>query len=113
MKKNKKISELDETIITYIKKNRKFSRTKQIELKEQDQLNYIYNILESLNNINYIIFQDKIYRDHENRFLYTEDTYVFILNNNDLVDLIRKIEFNNYSYNNIILIENNNLIYLM
>ena len=113
MKKKKKISELDESIITYIKKNRKYSRTKQIELKEQEHLNYISNILESLKNINYIIFQDKIYREHEERFLYTEDTYVFILNNNNLVDLVKNMKFDKYSYDNIILIEDSNLIYLI
>lgn len=108
-----KDNELDEYIITYIKQNRKYSRTQQIKIEEQEYLNYIFNILESLNNINYIIFQDKIYREHEERFLYTEDTYVFILNNNNLVDLVKNMKFDKYSYDNIILIEDSNLIYLL
>ena len=111
MVKKKNISQLEDKVIKYLKQNRKFSKTKKI--KDQESFyDYILDKLNNLVNINYIIFQDKIYEKTLDRFLYTEDTYVFIINNSDLLNKIKQTNFNIYSYNNILYIEDGKLNYL-
>jgi len=112
MKKKKIISPLEESIIKYLKQNRKFSRTVKIE-NQENYYNFILNKLDNLSNINYIIFQDRIYEKRLERFLYTEDTYVFIINDNELLNKLKEVNFNIYSYTNILCIENDEVIYLM
>lgn len=103
------VSDFD--IVTYIKKNRNFSKTKKISM-EKDIFFYIVEKLNELSNINYIIFQDKIYEDHLERFLYTDDTYVFILNNLNCIDKIKNIDYNNYIFKSVLLLLNNEVEYL-
>ena len=102
----------DFDIISYIKKNRKYSKTEKIK-KDKDELEIIHDTLNSLsNNINQIIFQDKIYTNHLERFLYTDDVFVFILNNYDLIDKIKNIDFSSYRFDKIILLVNEKLDFL-
>lgn len=111
MKKKKVISPLEEDVIKYLKKNRKFSKTKK-KKDQEDFYEYIKEKLNNLININYIIFQDKINGKDLERFLYTDDTYVFIVNDQELLEKIKQIDFNIYSYNKILCIENNEISYL-
>jgi hypothetical protein len=111
MRKKKIISPLEESIVKYLKKNRKFSKTKKIK-DQENHYDFIRKKMNNLVNINYVIFQDKIYEKKLERFLYTDDTYVFILNDNKLLEKIKQMNFDIYSYTKILYIEDGKLHYL-
>jgi hypothetical protein len=106
MKKKKVKKELDSTIERYLKSNRVFSKTDRFSfekyklISDEDKINFILNYLNYIDNnklYNYIIIQEAILRNHYERFLYADDTYVIILNNSLLFDMIQEkdIKFKN------------------
>lgn len=94
----------------YLKKNRSFAKVDKIDII--NKLEFIDNKLNELSNseIKFIIFQDKIYKNHSQRFLYVDDTYVFILNNNDLFNIVTEINFDSFSFDRIFSIREEKLI---
>jgi len=103
MKKKKVKKELDSTIERYLKSNRVFSKTDVFSLKDynlllnEDKIKFILEYLNYINNnklYKFVIIQEIILRKHYERFLYTDDTYVIILNDNKLFNIIKKIDIN-------------------
>jgi hypothetical protein len=99
MKKKKVKKELDSTIERYLKSNRVFSKTEAFSFEkyklksDEDKIKFILDYLKYVDDnklYNYIIIQEDILRNHYERFLYTEDTYVIILNNSNLFSIIQK-----------------------
>jgi hypothetical protein len=113
MKKKIK-SELNTLIEVYLKSNRFFSKTDKFSLEKYDilddenKIKFIKNYINYINDkklYNYVIIQENILRNHYERFLYVDDTYVIILNDSNLFKIIKN-DIN--SFNNLTIMFLNN-----
>ena len=97
-KKRKEISAVDSTVELFLKKNRVFTKTQKIDISTVDNLiNYVYNMIHSVEKeCKYIIFQLGIPENSIERFLYTDDTYVFIFMDENKYEMIKQIDYTKY-----------------
>jgi len=95
----KVISELNESIKLQLKKERVFSKVNIDEYT--NDIDYLGTIIDSIVyidkitiNKSYIYILDKIYHDKDIRYLIgAPDSYVFIINNTDIYDIIYNSKF--------------------
>lgn len=113
-KAKKQTSIVDNEIEVFLKKNRVFSKTKKIDLSAIDSLSqYVYGIIDevlSTQSIKYLIIQLGIQEDKIERFLYTEDTYVFIFTDLEKYENVKQLDYSKYSDLIILFYENGTLL---
>lgn len=112
--KKKKLSMVDSEIELFLKKNRIFSKTSKTDISTIDGLSqYTLEMLDAVaSNLNnkYVIIQLGIQENHIERFLYTDDTYVFIITDEEKYNHIKQLDYSKYTDLTILFYENGTLI---
>lgn len=93
-------TEYDSEIEIFLRKNRMFSKTKKVTKTEVDIYSYIDDTLKKANendSIKYFIIQLGLLENAVERFLYTNDTYVLIIKENELFDFLQLKDYSSYT----------------
>lgn len=95
-----KLTDIDQSIELFLKKNRIFSKTTKCDKKDDIGISDIYETLDNLSRdtVKTIIFQLGIFTDHLERFLYTTDNYTFILLDENLYKQLFDADFSEYKH---------------
>lgn len=110
-RKKKIVSELDQSIEMFLKKNRVFSKTEKEPNENINEFEYIVDLIDNLDNdesINYVIIQLGIIEDTNERFLYTDDCHVIIVFNTDLYYKLQEHNYSNIEQLNILFFDKQN-----